>query len=95
MVSLTAVGAGSSTLTATVGAFNSTNSVTITVAPLATALIHRYSFTNGVSDSVGGADGSLNGDATASRRAAYAGRNGRHFCVDSRGAFKRFERSIG
>jgi hypothetical protein len=61
---LTAVGVGSSTLTATVGAFNSTNSVTISVTPLATALIHRYSFTNGVSDSVGGADGSLNGDAT-------------------------------
>ena len=60
---LTAVGTGSATLRATVGAFNSTNSVTIIVAPSAAALIHRYSFTNGVSDSVGSADGSLNGDA--------------------------------
>jgi hypothetical protein len=61
---LTAVGPGTSTLTATVGAFSSTNSVTITVTPSGGTLIHRYSFTTDASDSVGGADGVLNGDAT-------------------------------
>jgi hypothetical protein len=56
---VTAISAGSATLTATVGAFTSTNSVTVTVAPVYAALIHRYSFneTSGTtaSDSVGGA----------------------------------------
>jgi hypothetical protein len=61
---LTAVGPGTSTLTATVGAFNSTNSVTITVTPAGATLIHRYSFATDASDSVGGANGTLNGDAT-------------------------------
>ncbi|MGP8021819.1 MAG: Ig-like domain-containing protein, partial [Limisphaerales bacterium] len=41
---VTAVGAGSATLTATVGALTSTNSVTITVVPVNATLIHRYSF---------------------------------------------------
>jgi hypothetical protein len=55
---VTALSAGSATLTATVGALASTNSVTLTVAPVNAALIHRYSFneTSGTtaSDSVGG-----------------------------------------
>lgn len=56
---VTAISAGNATLTATVGAFTSTNSVTVTVTPVNAALIHRYSFneTSGTtaSDSVGGA----------------------------------------
>jgi hypothetical protein len=63
---LTAVSPGTSIITATVGAFNSTNSVTITVGPAGGTLIHRYSFTTDASDSVGGANGVLNGDATVS-----------------------------
>jgi Concanavalin A-like lectin/glucanases superfamily/Bacterial Ig-like domain len=55
---VTAVGPGSATLTATVGALTSTNSVSITVTPVSATLIHRYSFneTSGTtaSDSVGG-----------------------------------------
>lgn len=61
---LTCVSPGTSTITATVGAFNSKNSVTITVTPAGGTLIHRYSFTSDASDSVGGANGTLNGDAT-------------------------------
>lgn len=66
---VTALSAGSATLTATVGALASTNSVTLTVAPVNAALIHRYSFneTSGTtaSDSVGGAtwNASLQGAA--------------------------------
>jgi len=56
---VTALSAGSATLTATVGALSSTNSVTLTVAPVNAALIHRYSFNEAsgttASDSVGGA----------------------------------------
>jgi hypothetical protein len=59
---VTAVGIGSATLTAKVGAFNSTNSVTITVTPVVPGLAHRYSFATDASDSVGGADGTPNGD---------------------------------
>ena len=63
----TAIGVGSATLTAAVGAFNSTNSVTITVGPIIPDPIHRYSFTNSAAvvavDSIGGADGTLNGTA--------------------------------
>jgi len=55
---VTALSPGSATLTATVGALTSTNSVTITVVPVNANLIHRYSFneTSGTtaSDSVGG-----------------------------------------
>lgn len=61
---LTCVSPGTSTITATVGTFHSINSVTITVTPAGGTLIHRYSFASDASDSVGGANGTLNGDAT-------------------------------
>jgi Concanavalin A-like lectin/glucanases superfamily/Bacterial Ig-like domain (group 2) len=66
---VTAVGLGSSTLTATVGAFNSTNSVTLTVVPVVPALAHEYKFNESpgsttTADAVGGATGTVNGDAT-------------------------------
>jgi hypothetical protein len=66
---VTAVAPGSSTLTASVGVLNSTNSVTITVVPVNATLIHRYSFNEAsgttASDSVGGAtwNGTLQGAA--------------------------------
>jgi hypothetical protein len=66
---VTAVAPGSSTLTASVGVLNSTNSVTITVVPVNAALIHRYSFNEAsgttASDSVGGPtwNGTLQGAA--------------------------------
>jgi hypothetical protein len=67
---VTAVGVGSATLTATVGALNSTNSVTITVNPVTPNLVHEYKFseTSGTTaaDSVGSANGTLNGDAAFS-----------------------------
>lgn len=67
---VTAVGYGTATLNATVGAFSSTNSVSLTVSPVIPTLAHRYSFseTSGTnaSDSVGGATGTLNGSATFS-----------------------------
>ncbi|MGH7976466.1 MAG: Ig-like domain-containing protein [Limisphaerales bacterium] len=63
---VTAISPGSATLTATVGAFTSTNSISITVTPVTATLIHRYSFGTDASDSVGGANGALNGDATVS-----------------------------
>ncbi len=63
---VTAVGIGSATLTARVGAFNSTNSVTLTVTPVVPGLAHRYSFTTDASDSVGGADGTPNGNVVFS-----------------------------
>lgn len=68
---VTAVAQGSATLTATVGAFTSTNSVTITVVPVTATLVHRYSFNEAsgttASDSVGGAtwNGTLQGSGTA------------------------------
>ncbi len=74
-----AVGAGTATLSASVGALNSTGSVTITVAPVVPNLVHRYSFTNATAtaaiDSIGGANGTLNGTATfnASGRLALDG----------------------
>lgn len=56
---LTAVGLGSATISATnSGIFASTN---ITVVPLVTTLIHRYGFTNDANDSVGMANGTLVG----------------------------------
>lgn len=61
---VTAVGEGSATITAMVGAFASTNSVTINVVPVVPGLAHRYSFATDASDSVGGANGIINGDAT-------------------------------
>jgi hypothetical protein len=63
---VTAVGEGTAQITATVGAFNSTNHVTLTVVPNTPVLAHRYSFTTDASDSVGGANGTLNGDASIS-----------------------------
>lgn len=67
---MTAVGYGTATLTAAVGAFASTNTVSLTVSPFISSLAHRYSFseTSGTtaSDSIGGADGTLGGDATFS-----------------------------
>jgi len=64
---VTAVAAGSATLSASVGALNSTNSVTITVTPVVPDPIHRYSFTNSAAseavDSIGHANGTLNGTA--------------------------------
>jgi hypothetical protein len=67
---VTAVGQGSATLTATVGAFNSTNSVVIMVNPTVPNLVHEYKFneTSGTTaaDSVGSANGTLNGDAAFS-----------------------------
>jgi hypothetical protein len=66
---VTAVGLGSSTLTATVGAFNSTNSVTLTVVPVVPGLAHEYKFNEApgsttTTDAVGSATGTINGDAT-------------------------------
>jgi hypothetical protein len=56
----TAVAPGSATLSAVVGAFTTTNTVTITVSDNPPSLIHRYSFTNSsgttAADSVGGAN---------------------------------------
>jgi Concanavalin A-like lectin/glucanases superfamily len=63
---VTAVGIGTTTLSATVGAFTSTNSVVLTVAPVVPGIAHEYKFATDASDSIGGADGSLNGDATIS-----------------------------
>jgi hypothetical protein len=63
---VTAISAGTATLTATVGSFTSTNSVTITVTPVTATLIHRYSFASNANDSIGGANGVINGDATVS-----------------------------
>jgi hypothetical protein len=63
---VTAVGEGTARLTAMVGTFASTNSVTLTVGPVVPGLAHRYSFTTDASDSVGGANGTLNGDASIS-----------------------------
>jgi hypothetical protein len=67
---VTAVGQGTAALTAIVGAFNSTNSVTLTVNPVTPNLVHEYKFseTSGTTaaDSKGTANGTLNGDATFS-----------------------------
>jgi hypothetical protein len=68
---VTATGYGTATLTAQVGAFSSTNSVSLTVSPSLPHLIHRYSFSESAgatttADSVGGMDGTVNGDATFS-----------------------------
>lgn len=67
---VTAVGYGTATLTAKAGAFTSTNSLTITVTPVTSTLIHRYSFSNAsgttAPDSIGGADGTINGSFTLS-----------------------------
>ncbi|HEU5397001.1 MAG TPA: LamG-like jellyroll fold domain-containing protein, partial [Verrucomicrobiae bacterium] len=59
---ITAVAQGSTTVTASYGGNTSTQ--TITVVPPAATLAHRYSFTSDASDSVGGANGTLQGTAT-------------------------------
>jgi hypothetical protein len=55
----TAVGPGRATISAMVGTFSSTNTVTITVTDTPPTMVHRYSFTNSAgtttTDSVGGA----------------------------------------
>ena len=58
---VTAVAQGSTTITASYAGKTSTQ--TITVVPPTATLTHRYSFTSDASDSVGGADGALNGNA--------------------------------
>jgi hypothetical protein len=58
---LQAMGSGVATITAGLG--GKSDSKTITVVPKQTALVHRYSFTNDASDSVGAQDGSLWGNA--------------------------------
>jgi len=62
---VTAIKPGTATVSATFGAFTSTNSVTITVTPFTNSLIHRYSFseTSGstTKDSVPPADGTWDG----------------------------------
>jgi hypothetical protein len=62
--SVHAVGVGSTTVTASYSSLNT--NVTITVISVPTTLNHRYSFTADASDSVGGANGTLNGNATIS-----------------------------
>jgi hypothetical protein len=56
---VTAVGAGSTTLSATLGVLTSTNTLTLTVTPVSSTLTHRYSFNESsgttAADSVGGA----------------------------------------
>jgi hypothetical protein len=59
-----AIAPGTTTVTATVGSVSVTN--TLTVVSLPTTLVHRYSFATDASDSIGGANGTLIGDATVS-----------------------------
>lgn len=59
---ITAAGLGSTTVTASYAGFTATQ--TVTVVPPNVVLVHRYGFTNDASDSVGGANGTLNGAAT-------------------------------
>jgi hypothetical protein len=61
---VTAISPGTTTIIATYGSFSATN--TLTVASIPAALNHRYSFTSDASDSIGGANGTLNGNATVS-----------------------------
>jgi len=58
------VSVGTTTVVATFGPVSATNSLTVVVAP--TAIAHRYSFTSDASDSVGGANGTFEGDASVS-----------------------------
>ena len=61
---ITAVAQGSATITASYA--GQTNTQTITVTPVIATLVHRYGFANDASDSVGGANGTLNGSAAIS-----------------------------
>jgi hypothetical protein len=68
---VTAVGYGSSTLSATVGAFTSITNVTITVTPVVPGLAHEYKFNEApgsttTADAIGSAPGTVSGDATFS-----------------------------
>ncbi len=63
---VTAVGIGSATISATVGSFASATNVTLTVVPVVATPAHRYRFASEARDSVGSANGTLNGDATIS-----------------------------
>lgn len=58
------VGPGSTTVVAQYGTLSATN--TFSVSALPTTMLHRYSFTSDASDSIGGANGTLEGDATVS-----------------------------
>jgi hypothetical protein len=57
-----AIALGTTTVVATYGGFSATN--TLTVVSIPAALTHRYSFTANANDSVGTADGVLQGNAT-------------------------------
>ena len=59
-----AVGAGTGQVVATFEGLKATN--TLTVVALPPVLAHRYSFTTDASDSIGGANGTLMGNATVS-----------------------------
>ncbi len=61
---ISAVGLGSTTISATFNSVSSTQTIT-TVEPIA-ILTHRYSFASDTTDSIGGATGVLNGGATVS-----------------------------
>jgi Concanavalin A-like lectin/glucanases superfamily/Bacterial Ig-like domain (group 2) len=58
------IAVGTTTVTATYGSLSATN--TLTVVSIPTSITHRYSFTSDASDSVGGANGTLIGDANVS-----------------------------
>ncbi len=58
------IGQGTTSIIATYGSLSVTNSITVVSVP--TALVHRYSFASDASDSVGGANGTLMGDASVS-----------------------------
>ena len=62
--SATGVAGGTTTLAARLGSLSSTQ--TVSVVSLPTTLIHRYSFATDASDSVGTANGALQGGATIS-----------------------------
>jgi len=59
-----ALSAGIAKVVASYGGLSATNSIQVTSPP--TVLVHRYSFASDASDSIGGADGALMGDATVS-----------------------------
>jgi hypothetical protein len=61
---LKAVGAGTTTLVASYGGRSATNTLTVVSVPA--TLTHRYSFTGNANDSVGGANGTLHGNAIVS-----------------------------
>jgi len=58
------VAVGTTSVVATYGSLSVTNSLTVVSVP--TVLAHRYSFTSDASDSIGGANGTFQGDAGVS-----------------------------